>query len=118
MEQLGSPQAPVTLRACLEALSHLEERYMLTSAGDEWSARELSSWLETFHPQFLQVPVYVVPPDANGDGAIYEVAQRGHLLPDVPLYRIMRRQGTLPPEEGSASTHDHLGSPERGGLTS
>lgn len=118
MDQLGSPQAPVTLYACLEALTHLEERYMLTSAGDEWSARDLSSWLGTFHPQLLQLPVYVVPPDANGDRAIYEVAQRGHHLPDVPLYRIMRRPGTPLPEEGSANTHDHLDSPERGGLTS
>ena len=118
MEQLGSPQAPLTLHACLEALTHLEERYMLTSAGDEWSARELSSWLQTFQPHFLQLPVYVVPPDANGDGAIYEVTQRGRRFPDVPLYRIMRRPGTLPPEEGSASTHDHRVSPERGDLTS
>ena len=118
MDQLGSPQAPVTLNACLEALTHLEERSMLTSAGDEWSARELSSWLQRFHPQLLQVPVYVVPPDANGNGAIYEVAQRGHHLPDVPLYRIMRRPGTLLLEEGSANTHDHLDSRERGGLIS
>ena len=118
MENLGSPQAPVTLHACLEALTHLDERSMLTSAGDEWSARELLSWLGTFHPHFLQVPVYVEPPDANGDGAIYEVAQRGPHLPDVPLYRIMRRPGTLPPEEGRASTPDHLAGPERGGLTS
>ena len=107
----------MTLRACLEALTHLDERSMLTSAGDEWSARELSSWLGPFHPQILQLPVYVVPPDANGNGAIYEVAQRGPHLPDVPLYRIMRRPGTLPPEDGSASTHDHLVSQERGGHT-
>jgi hypothetical protein len=101
--QLGSPRAPLTLHACLEALAHLEEQYILTSAGDEWSASDLLAWLITVHPQLLQLLVYAVPPDANGEGAIYEVAQRGHLLPDVPLYRVRWRQGTMPPEEdGSA----------------
>jgi hypothetical protein len=101
--QFGSPQAPLTLHACLEALARLEEQYILTSAGDEWSARNLLPWLKTVHPQLLQLLVYAVPPGANGEGAIYEVAQRGHLLPDVPLYRIRWHQGTMPPEEGSSA---------------
>lgn len=79
----GSPQAPLTLRSCPEALARLEERYILTNAVDEWSARDLLAWLKTVHPHLLQLSVYVVPPGANGEGAIYEVAQRAASFPMV-----------------------------------
>lgn len=56
MVHIGPPQGPLSLYACLEEIAHLKEQYMLTSAGDEWTAPDLLKWLEAFHPQYLRRP--------------------------------------------------------------
>lgn len=91
MIHIGPPRGPLTLHACLEELARLEESFILAGAGDEWTARELLYWLRSFHPQFLQLRVVLVFPEAENEGAIYEVSQKGESLTDVPLYRMLRQ---------------------------
>ncbi len=100
MIHIGPPRGPLTLHACLEELARLEESFILAGTGDEWTARELLYWLRSFHPQFLQLRVVLVFPEAGREGAIYEVSQKGEILTDVPLYRMLHQQTFLStPEE-------------------
>jgi hypothetical protein len=95
----ASPTQPehLTLQASLEAVVGLGAGYLLTGAGDEWTAGELLHWLQRYHPQSLPLPVYLVPPEAMGEGALYEVGPQGDVLTRIPLYRIERRQPTVLP---------------------
>jgi hypothetical protein len=87
----------LTPQASLEAVAGLGEEYLLTGAGDEWTAGELLRWLQAHQPQSVHLSVYLVPPEANREGAIYELSPQGDVLPQVPLYRIERRQPTVLP---------------------
>ena len=95
MIHIGPPRGPLTLHACLEELARLEERFILAGTGDEWTARELLYWLQSFHPQFLHLRVVLVFPEAESEGAIYEVSQKGDILTDVPLYRMLRQPALI-----------------------
>src|SRR5215472_1807196 len=96
MIRIHPPQGSLRLHTCLEELARLEEGYLLTSAGDEWTPKELISWLQGFHPQVLQVRVIMVFLNATSEGAIYEVNQKGEVLADAPLYRIVPQTPALP----------------------
>ena len=63
----------LTLQASLEEVIHLGKEYLLTEAGEDWRARDLLAWLEQEEPDLLSLPVALVPPDANGDGFVFEV---------------------------------------------
>lgn len=102
MVYVGPPRGPLTLHACLEELARLEETFILTNAGDEWTANELLLWLQTFHPQWLQLNVVMTFPDATGEGAIYEVNQEGKVVAGPPLYRMLRQPAAMPFSEGTA----------------
>ncbi|HEY7125307.1 MAG TPA: hypothetical protein VH540_15240 [Ktedonobacterales bacterium] len=84
----------LTLQDSLEALMLLSEGALISSAGDEWSAKELLDWFQTTHPTLLEMPVYLVPPEPTRAGAICQVDANGEVLSAVPLYRIERRQPT------------------------
>ncbi|HEY7124875.1 MAG TPA: hypothetical protein VH540_13045 [Ktedonobacterales bacterium] len=107
MKHIGPPRGPLTLHACLEELARLEESFILAGAGDEWTARELLYWLRTFHPQFLQLRVVLVFPEAECEGAIYEVSQKGDTLTDVPLYRLLHQQAFLSTPEVTVEQDEH-----------
>ena len=95
MTHMQPPQQ--TLQASLETLTRLGEKYLLVSGEQEWRASDLLDWLQTEHPSLLTLPAYLVPPDANGYGAVFEVDLYGEPITDVPLYRIERRQPTVLP---------------------
>lgn len=99
MLHIHPPQGSLPLHTCLEELARSDEPYLLTSAGDEWTARELLSWLQTFQPQVLQVRVIMGVLNATGEGVIYEVDQKGDVLADVPLYHLIRQASVAPPSE-------------------
>ena len=82
----------LTLQASLEEVIGLGRDYLLTEAGEDWRARDLLAWLEQEEPDLLSLPVALVPPDANGDGYVYEVDLDGEPIPTAPLYRIERRR--------------------------
>lgn len=97
MAQMRSTQRTLTLQESLESLTRLGERYLLVSGEQEWRANDLLDWLQTEHPTLLALPVYLVSPDANGYGAVFEVDLYGEPITDVPLYRIERRLPTVHP---------------------
>ncbi len=97
MAQQQSLYRTMTLRASLEEITRLGEDYLLSGSGQEWIASDLLSWLHSDHPDLLSLPVALVPPDPNGDGAVFEVDLEGEAITDLPLYRIERRRPTVYP---------------------
>ena len=97
MAQHQSRYRTLTLQASLEELVRLGEDSLLVGAGEEWRARDLLSYLEGEHPDLLDLPVALVPPDATGAGVVVEVDLAGEPLTDVPLYHIERRTPTVSP---------------------
>lgn len=91
MTQQQSLYRTLTLEASLEEVARLGEGYLLSSGGEEWTARDLLTWMQHGHPDLIFLPVALVPPDANGDGGVFEVDPSGEALFDVPLFRIERR---------------------------
>jgi hypothetical protein len=87
----------LTLQASLEEVICLGDNYLLSEAWQEWRARDLLEWLEQKHPDLLSLPVALVPPDVNGDGAVFEVDEEGEPITHRPLYRIERRQPMVYP---------------------
>jgi hypothetical protein len=97
MAHLHSVYRILTLQASLEEVIRLGEDYLISEAGEDWRTRDLLAWLEQEHPDLLSLPVALVPPDANGDGAVFEVDLAGEPLTNMPLYRIERRKPTVYP---------------------
>ncbi len=95
MAHLHAIQGEMTLQASLEALARLGADYRIVGGQNEWTARDLLDWLQTDHPMLLSLPVYLVPPDVNEDGGVFEVDLEGEAITDVPLYRIERRLPTV-----------------------
>jgi hypothetical protein len=89
--QQSSLYRTMTLQASLEEVVRLGDRTLLSGTGEEWGARDLLAWLEREHPTLLSLPVALVPPDATGDGAVFEVDLEGEPITDAPLYRLARR---------------------------
>jgi hypothetical protein len=97
MAHLYTIQGEMPLQASLEVLARLGADYRIVGGQNEWTARDLLEWLQTNHPTLLSLPVYLIPPDANEDGAVFEVDLEGQAITDVPLYRIERRLPTISP---------------------
>lgn len=97
MAQLHTIQGEMTLQASLEALARLGADYRIVGGQSEWTASDLLAWLQTDHPTLLSLPVYLIPPDVNEDGAVFEVDLEGEPITDVPLYHIERRRSTVSP---------------------
>ena len=87
----------LTLEASLEELVRLGNDYLLVSAGEEWRARDLLSYLQGEHPDLLDLPVALVLPEATAAGVVVEVDLAGEPLTEVPLYHIERRKPTVYP---------------------
>ena len=97
---MAYPHAPyrtLTLQASLEAVARLGEGYLLSGGGQEWTARDLLEWLQTDHPTLLTLPVALVLPAVQAEGAIFDVDLAGEIISDVRLYRIERRPPTVYP---------------------
>ncbi|HEX6776849.1 MAG TPA: hypothetical protein VF099_01540 [Ktedonobacterales bacterium] len=92
-----APHRTLTLQASLEAVARLGEGYLLAGGGQEWTARDLLEWLQTNHPTLLMLPVALVLPEAQAEGAIFDVDLAGEIISDVRLYRIERRPPTVYP---------------------
>jgi hypothetical protein len=87
---LGLPRSPIlTLRASLEAASHMEG-VRLSSGSESWTAADLLALFQRRQPLSLQMRVSLVKPNASWDGAIYEVGSRGEVIADTPLFCIER----------------------------
>ena len=97
MAQPHALHGTMTLQTSLEAIARLGPGYLIVGGGEEWTARDLLEWLQTDHPDLLSLPVFLVSPDANGDGAVFEVDLEGEAITDVTLYRIERRRPTVYP---------------------
>ncbi|HEY7417992.1 MAG TPA: hypothetical protein VH593_22620 [Ktedonobacteraceae bacterium] len=97
MVRFRSTYRILTLQDSLEEVIRLGNDYLVSENWEEWRPRDLLAWLEQKHPDLLSLPVALVPPDANGDGAVFEVDQEGEPITDRPLYRIERRQPTVYP---------------------
>lgn len=97
MAQQHALYRTMTLQASLEAVTRLGDQYLLSGAGKGWGARDLLAWLQREHPALLSLPVALVPPDLNGDGAVFEVDLEGEPITDAPLYRLERRNPTADP---------------------
>jgi len=97
MASVQSMYRILTLQSSLEEVMRLGDNYLVTEAWEEWRASELLAWLKEHHPDLLSLSVALVPPDANGDGAVFEVDEEGELVPIRPLYRIERRRRSLYP---------------------
>lgn len=97
MTQQQSLYRTLTLEASLQEVARLGEGYLLTSAGEEWTASDLLTWLQHGHPDLISLPVALVPPDANGDGGVFEADPSGEAIFDVPLFRIERRRPMVNP---------------------
>lgn len=97
---MAYPHAPyrtLTLQASLEAIAHLGEGYLLSGGGQEWTAENLLEWLQTDHPTLLTLPVALVLPESQAEGAIFDVDLAGALISEVRLYRIECRPPTVYP---------------------
>jgi hypothetical protein len=97
MGHIHSTYRILTLQTSLEEITHLGEGYLLVQDGDDWRPKQLLVWLEQHNPDLLSLPVALVPPDANGDGAVFAVDPEGEPLTDTPLFRIERRRPTVYP---------------------
>lgn len=97
MAQQPTIHRTLTLQASLEEVSRLGDAYLLIGAGEEWRASDLLTWLQQDHPDLLSLPVALVPPDINGDGAVFEVDPEGEPITDALLYRLERRKPTVYP---------------------
>ena len=92
-----APHRTLTLQASLEAVARLGEGYLLSGGGQEWKARDLLEWLQSDHPTLLTLPVALVLPTVQQEGAIFDVDLAGEVIRDVRLYRIERRPPTVYP---------------------
>lgn len=92
-----TPHRTLTLQASLETVARLGEGYLLSGGGQEWTAGDLLAWLQHDHPTLLTLPVALVLPDAQAEGAIFDVDLAGEIIRDVRLYRIERRPPTVYP---------------------
>ena len=97
MERLKSLYRILTVQASLEEVIGLGDGYLVSEAWEEWRARDLLAWLEQHHPDLLSVPVALIPPDAHGDGAVFEVDTEEEPLTNRPLYRIERAHRWMAP---------------------
>jgi hypothetical protein len=97
MAQYQSSYRTLTLEACLEEVIRLGDHYFLSGGGEGWRASDLLAWLERKHPALLSLPVALVPPDATGYGAVFEVDLEGEPITDAPLYRLERRKPAVEP---------------------
>jgi hypothetical protein len=76
------------LRQCLEQVAALGADYLLTdNQGRDWTATGLLAALTRDHPDRLGLLMYLRLPDAQQDGAIYQVTQSGGF---IRQYRIRR----------------------------
>ena len=82
----------LTLQGSLEEVMHLGEDYLVAEAWEEWRARHLLVWLKQYHPDMLSLPVALVLPSANVDGAVYAVDEKREPITELPFYRIERRR--------------------------
>lgn len=97
MARVQSMYRILTLQTSLEEVMRLGDNYLVTESWEEWRARDLLAWLKQHHPNLLSLPVALISPDANGDGAVFEVDEEGEPITEVPLYRIERRRPTVYP---------------------
>ena len=97
MARLQSPYRILTVQTSLEEVVGLGDDSLVSEAWEEWRARDLLAWLEEHHPDLLSLPVALLPPDANGDGAVFEVDEEGEPITHRPLYRTRRVHRSLPP---------------------
>lgn len=99
MVRILSTYRILTLETSLEEVTHLEDGYHIVQDEEDWRPTELLAWLEQKNPDLLSLPVALVPPDANGDGAVFAVDPGGEPLTDTPLFRIERRRPFVYPTE-------------------
>lgn len=97
MALLPSMYRILTLQASLMEVIRLGEAYLIAEAGEDWRPKRLLEVLEEKHPDLLQLPVALVPPDPNESGAVFAVDLEGAPLTDTLLYRIERRRPTVSP---------------------
>ena len=97
MARLQSPYRILTVQTSLEEVLRLGDDYLVSEAWEEWRAGDLLAWFEEHHPDLLSLPVALLPPDANGDGAVFEVDEEGEPITHRPLYRIERVHRWVPP---------------------
>ncbi len=80
----------LSLRQCLEHLVALEAHHTLTdNQGITWTPAELLTALAQEQPERLHLRVHLRLPDAQHDGAIYQITQGGfirryHIYPFLP----------------------------------
>jgi hypothetical protein len=97
MGRLPSTYRILTLQTSLKEVFRLGNDYLVSDDWQEWRARDLLALLAQHHPDLLSLPVALVPPNANGDGTIFELDQEGEPITDRPFYRIERRQPIVDP---------------------
>lgn len=97
MARIRSTYRILTLQTSLEEVMRLGDNYLVAEAGEEWRARHLLAWLKQNHPDLLSLPVALVLPGANMDGAVFAVDEEGEPVTDIPFYRIERRRPTIYP---------------------
>ena len=97
MAHVESMYRVLTLQTSLEEVMRLGDNYLVTEAWEEWRASDLLAWLKQHHPDLLSLSVALVPPDATGDGAVFEVDEEGEPVTIRPFYRIERRRRSLYP---------------------
>lgn len=97
MAHVQSRYRILTLQTSLEEVMRLGNEYLIAQGWEEWRARDLLQWWEREHPDLLSWPVALLPPDANGDGAVFAVDEEGEPLTEKPVYRIKRRPPTVYP---------------------
>ena len=95
MPQQQACYRTLTLRASLEEVIRLGKAYRLTGTGKEWNPSDLLEWLQQKHPDLLTLPVALFPPNAHGDGVVFDVDLQGEPMTEVPLYFIERRGSTV-----------------------
>ena len=97
MARLQSPYRILTVQTSLEETMRLGDDYRVSEAWEEWRAGDLLAWLEEHHPDLLSLPVALLPPDATGEGTVFEVDGEGEPVTHRPLYRTRRVHRSLAP---------------------
>lgn len=78
----------LSLRQCLEQIAALGADYLLADhQGIVWTATGLLAALSQDSPDRLGQLVYLRLPDAQQDGAIYQVTQSGGFLRQYRIHR-------------------------------
>jgi hypothetical protein len=97
MARLPSIYRILTLRTSLEEVMRLGDYTLVTEAWEEWRASDLLAWLKQHRPTVLSLLVALVPPDPNGDGAVFVVDEEGDPIAERPLYRLAQHRPTVAP---------------------